>query len=97
MSRGQLWRRVSCVACGERFTSAASLRSHWLGGWQPLWMRAAIRHRRELRRVRFPLRLPQWCECEEFGQSVAVPCARNCPTVRDRVRREARARRAVLP
>ncbi len=32
---------------------------------------------------------PDWCECEEFGQFVAVPCvAGTCPTLRDRLRRE---------
>ncbi len=31
---------------------------------------------------------PNWCECEEFGQSVAIPCFANCPTVKARVDRE---------
>jgi len=35
-----------------------------------------------------------WCECEEFGQHVAVPCARDCPTVRARLEREGRVVRA---
>lgn len=32
--------------------------------------------------------IPNWCECEEFGQPVAVPCASNCPTVRTRIEAE---------
>lgn len=36
-----------------------------------------------------PLEPPSWCECEEFGQHIAVPCAPGtCPTTRDRVTRE---------
>lgn len=31
-------------------------------------------------------REPDWCECEEYGQHVAVPCARGtCPTLRQRL------------
>jgi len=37
-----------------------------------------------------------WCECEEFGQHVAVPCARDCPTVRARLQRERGALGAAL-
>lgn len=33
-----------------------------------------------------------WCECEEFGQSVAVPCNKNCPAVIARLNREAKTR-----
>lgn len=37
-----------------------------------------------------PPRVPDWCECEEFGQHVAVPCAAGtCPTLAARLRAEA--------
>ena len=33
-----------------------------------------------------PLASPSWCECEEWGQPVAMPCASGtCPTVRERI------------
>lgn len=41
-----LRRTVSCIACGSLFINAHSLRAHWTGGLQPLWMRA-LRARKE--------------------------------------------------
>lgn len=42
--------RVSCVACGEPFTSEHNLRAHLLGGWQPLWWRALQKRKSHVRR-----------------------------------------------
>ncbi len=39
---------------------------------------------------------PDWCECEEYGQHVAVPCGPGrCPTLRARLEVE-RARKALV-